>query len=90
LTTDGFILKVGVFEEEFFDKFGIEIFLFKLGFGESALNGLVTGQVFELEEGHEFLVVFVHDSVFGEILECRVQVHTGVPSEIHESFVKGK
>ena len=90
MAADGFILKVGVFEEEFFDKFGIEIFLFKLGFGESALDGLVTGQVFKLEEGHEFLIVFVHDSVFGEILECRVQVHTGVPSKIHESFVKGK
>ena len=43
LAADGFILEVGVFEEEFIDEFGIEIFLFKLSFRKSAFDGLVTG-----------------------------------------------
>jgi hypothetical protein len=84
LAADGFVLEIGVLEEEFLNEFGVEIFLLELSFGESSFDEMVAGWVFEVDEGHEFLVVFVHDSVFGEILECRVQMHTGVPSEIHD------
>ncbi len=44
---------------------------------------MVTGWVFEIEEGHEFLVIFIDDPVLCEVLESRVQVHTSIPSEIH-------
>ena len=84
MAADGFVLEIGVLEEQFLNEFSVEIFLLELSFGKSSFDEMVAGWVFEVEEGHEFLVVFVHDCVFSEILECRVQVHTSVPSEIHD------